>query len=450
MNLSKSKITMHWSQLAGPRPTADAFEWLQGDFATTPTSELELVGPCKDLFGSHLVGRVLHAAFERGLGRHQPWTCKNLSESETFAVNQAAKIFKRGVRVEGPEGQKIEQPTAGVSTIEFFDDIQSLFASKELGDVILVDKNVYDLWQRYLPDHVLCFSVSEHVKNMRIAAEIAKLIPAATKRLIIVGGGVLGDIAGFVAGLKNLQTIYVPTTLLAMADSSVGGKTGVNAGRFGKNQLGLFHPPTEVRICSGWLSTLAERELRSGMVECVKHAMLSGDEILWNQLIKIAKDRTWIEVGPLLPKIVSVKAAVVERDPFEFGERVILNLGHTMGHAVETLSLEVDGKDALTHGEAVAVGLCHTLQLSKKQTGFTDADRYIRDLRDSGLVPVLSASFQKRIGDLPKLLTGDKKNLGQNIHWVLMEKFGVVARRSDGGWTIPILNNSDASILSCS
>lgn len=450
MNLSKSQITINWSQPFEQPLSVSPFIWNQSDIKAAPTSDLDEV--CKVLFGSDLVGRILSRAFELGLDRHQAWTYRDLPESQVSALAQAATIFKRGVRFDHPHDQKRSFLTkSGASTVDFLVTSDCIFAEREVSDLVIVDKNVYDLWRTQLPEDAAVVDVSEAHKNMTAVAEIIKLIPVAAKRMIIVGGGVLGDIAGFAAGLKKLQTIYVPTTLLAMADSSVGGKTGVNAGHWGKNQLGLFYPPVEVRIWAGWLSTLPKKELRSGMSECVKHAMLSGDQELWNRLLKIAKDETWSELRTLLPAIVSVKAQVVERDAFENGERAVLNLGHTLGHALETLSLETDGDAALTHGEAVAVGLCYALQLSKKHAGFVDADRYIAELKDARLVPDLSLNLQKRLGELPRLLAGDKKNIGTNVQWVLMEKFGVVARSEGGGWTIALpLNEVSASNLSCS
>jgi 3-dehydroquinate synthase len=183
------------------------------------------------------------------------------------------------------------------------------------------------------------------------------------------------------------------------------------------------------------------------MVECVKHALLSCDLDLWRGLIELAKVRQWADIGRYLMQIVMFKAAVVESDPIEQGERAILNLGHTMGHAVESLSVKVDGAQALTHGEAVAIGLCHALKLSKDHVGLQNADVLIQQLKDSGLVPKLSSTFLEHLSELPAYLKSDKKNKGSSVHWVLLRKFGEVARTPDGGWTIPI---DDPSALTLS
>lgn len=446
MLLSKDKIAIEWPEDADLSTSGLQVTWNKSNLAVTTASPWD--DASERLFGTSVVGRLLNAAFERGLTRKHVWIAEDLSAEEFKSLDQAARIFKRGVSCKaGNSAPRQITNHAGRSSIEFFESVKELLSRISSKDTVVVDKNVHAAWRDELPAASVVFAVAEDTKDLNAVAALSQLIPKSASRLVVVGGGVLGDIAGFVAALRGITTVYIPTTLLSMADSSVGGKTGVSAGVWGKNQIGMFHSPAEVWIWAGWLKTLPERELKSGMVECVKHALLSGDRDLWHDLLKIAKERQWPSVASHLMRVVVFKAAVVEADPFEHGERAILNFGHTMGHAVESLSLKVDGKDALTHGEAVAIGLCHELQLSKQHAGFADAAIYSHDLVTSGLVPELTPLFLKQRAELRSFLLSDKKNSDGNIHWVLLRKFGDVARTAKGDWTIPLSDLVSQNLL---
>jgi len=185
------------------------------------------------------------------------------------------------------------------------------------------------------------------------------------------GGGVIGDLAGFAAAswLRGVAFYQVPTTLLAMVDSSVGGKTGINL-RAGKNLAGAFHQPRGVFVGTGLLATLPLREFAAGMAEVIKAGLL-GDAELFAQL-----ERTALTVGspalaPVIRRCCALKARVVEADEHETaaeGGRALLNLGHTFGHAIE----QATGYGAYLHGEAVAIGLAAAARLSQK-LGHIDA-----------------------------------------------------------------------------
>ncbi len=174
--------------------------------------------------------------------------------------------------------------------------------------------------------------------------------------VLALGGGVTGDLVGFAAAatLRGLPLVQVPTTLLAMVDSSVGGKTGVNTPH-GKNLVGAFHQPALVWAPLDTLGTLPDDELRCGFGEVVKHAVLAGEEALraCEALAPALLRRDGAAVARVVGDSVRTKAAVVAEDPLEQGRRAILNLGHTLGHALEA----VCGYGALRHGEAVALGL---------------------------------------------------------------------------------------------
>jgi 3-dehydroquinate synthase len=183
--------------------------------------------------------------------------------------------------------------------------------------------------------------------------------------LLIAGGGVIGDLGGFAAAsyLRGIGFLQVPTTLLSMVDSAVGGKTGINL-RAGKNLVGAFHQPAGVYISTGLLATLPPREFAAGMAEVIKYGLL-GDAALFAQLEKTPLTVASSELGAVVRRCCAIKAALVEADEYERakdGGRALLNLGHTFGHAIE----QVAGYGSYLHGEAVAIGLCAAARLSQK------------------------------------------------------------------------------------
>ncbi len=183
--------------------------------------------------------------------------------------------------------------------------------------------------------------------------------------VVAFGGGVVGDVAGFAAAtaLRGLPLVQVPTTLLAAVDSSVGGKTGVNTGA-GKNLVGAFHAPRLVWIVPALLGTLSPREWRCGRGEMLKHAVLAGEGAL-DALCAAppGPHDVGAGLGSRILASVRVKAAVVQADPLERGVRALLNLGHTLGHAVE----RVAGYGAMSHGEAVGIGLVAAAELGERR-----------------------------------------------------------------------------------
>ena len=184
-------------------------------------------------------------------------------------------------------------------------------------------------------------------------------------QLIAVGGGVIGDLAGFAAAsyLRGIPFIQVPTTLLAMVDSSVGGKTGINLDA-GKNLVGAFHQPAAVYIDTALLATLPAREFAAGMAEVIKYGLL-GDAELFARLEREPLTLKSGDLAEVVRRCCATKARIVEADERETaaeGGRALLNLGHTFGHAIE----QVTGYGTYLHGEAVAVGLCAAARLSQK------------------------------------------------------------------------------------
>jgi 3-dehydroquinate synthase len=249
--------------------------------------------------------------------------------------------------------------------------------------------------------------------------------------LISIGGGLTGDIGGFAAAtfLRGISLIQVPTTLLAMVDASIGGKTGVNlpimrengSEILGKNLAGAFWQPKLVVADISTLTTLDERQLRCGLAECVKHAMLGHDDFLAylknNSAEIIARDESVLIT--LVTKSVGIKADIVAKDEREIGCRALLNLGHTFAHAIEPMT-----ELGLFHGEAVSIGLCAACSCSEA-IGMVESD-YVDEVRELlttlGLPTRLPMPI--RIDDGMHLMQKDKKTLDAQLRLVLPSKDG--------------------------
>lgn len=249
-----------------------------------------------------------------------------------------------------------------------------------------------------------------------------------TTLVIALGGGVIGDIAGFAAGilLRGLPYVQVPTTLLAQVDSAVGGKTAINS-RHGKNLFGLFHQPRAVIADIASLATLPARQMRAGYAEVVKYGLINDasffDWLEENGARVLAHD------GPALAHAVvtscRAKAAIVERDEREEGERALLNLGHTFGHAYEA---ETGFSELLLHGEAVALGMVHAFALSVRLglCPAADAERVRRHLAAVGLPTRLSDVAPGRwpVDRLLAHMRHDKKVRDGRLTFVLARGIG--------------------------
>ncbi|TAM14105.1 MAG: 3-dehydroquinate synthase [Rhodanobacter sp.] len=241
--------------------------------------------------------------------------------------------------------------------------------------------------------------------------------------VIALGGGVVGDLAGFTAAcwMRGIDFIQMPTTLLAMVDSSVGGKTGVNLPA-GKNLVGAFHQPRAVVADIDTLATLPDREYRAGLAEVIKGAAI-GDEPFFAWLethadaLAARDDATLIEA---IARKVRYKAGVVARDETEQGERALLNLGHTFGHALETAGHYT----TLLHGEGVAVGMLLAARLSERlrMSEAADTERLQRLLETVGLPVAVPAGFDAQ--QLLALMRLDKKNTAGMLRLILWRGIG--------------------------
>lgn len=247
--------------------------------------------------------------------------------------------------------------------------------------------------------------------------------------IVALGGGVVGDLAGFAAAIyqRGIPFIQVPTTLLAQVDSSVGGKTGVNHAR-GKNMIGAFHQPTCVLADVGALSTLPDRELRSGIAEVIKHGFaLDAELVAWlesNMERLLAREPA--ALAHAVRRSCELKAQVVAEDEREGGRRAVLNFGHTFGHAIETGA----GYGVWLHGEAVAVGMVMAAGLSARcgLLAQAEAARVRRLVQRSGLPVTAPAMAPERYLEL---MAGDKKAAAGRNRYVLLERVGHASLRGD-------------------
>jgi 3-dehydroquinate synthase len=251
--------------------------------------------------------------------------------------------------------------------------------------------------------------------------------------IIALGGGVVGDLAGFVAAtyLRGIPFVQVPTTLLAQVDSSVGGKTGVNL-RAGKNLVGAFYQPRLVLCDLEALKTLPEREFRTGLAEVVKYGIIFDAKLfaqLERDLPEILK-RDSKTLAPVIARCCEIKAAVVARDETESGPRAILNFGHTIGHAIEACS----GYGKFLHGEAIAIGQVAAAKISEKILGLPerDVERIMNLFQRAGLPAEIKLNSRQREKFFAAMRL-DKKTSDGEIKFVLAEKIGRVV----WGRTVP-------------
>ncbi|KGI78608.1 3-dehydroquinate synthase [Oleiagrimonas soli] len=257
----------------------------------------------------------------------------------------------------------------------------------------------------------------------RVLEALATLGASRDACVIALGGGVIGDMAGFAAAcwMRGIDFLQMPTTLLAMVDSSVGGKTGVNLPA-GKNLVGAFHQPCAVVADTDTLDTLPDREYRAGLAEVVKYGALGdADFLTWLEARTEALNRRdTAAVTEAIARCCAHKAAIVARDETERGERALLNLGHTFGHALETEC----GYGTLLHGEAVAIGMCQAAALSARlgMAEAADGERLARLLQALHL-PVAPPQGLDAEALLAHMRL-DKKNLGGRLRLILWRGIG--------------------------
>lgn len=259
-----------------------------------------------------------------------------------------------------------------------------------------------------------CLAAAEKIYGAMIGFKMSR-----DDLLITLGGGIVGDLGGFVAATfqRGIPFIQIPTTLLSQVDSSVGGKVAVNLPH-GKNMVGAFYQPKAVFIDPLVLSTLSDRHFRGGMAEVVKYGCIEDEKFLGLLEEHSGREQIMEHIEDIIYRCCHIKSKVVEKDELDQGERMLLNFGHTLGHAVEVLS-----GYAYSHGEGVAVGM-HTIARLGELAGMTADGTSVRIgnlLRAYGLPYELPALDREKIIEM---LSRDKKNLGDALTLVLLDHPG--------------------------
>lgn len=292
---------------------------------------------------------------------------------------------------------------------------------------------------------LLTIPAGEKAKSMKqVEAAYDQLAKHRLERksfVVALGGGVVGDLAGFVAAtyLRGIPFVQVPTTLLAQVDSSVGGKVGVNLAA-GKNLVGAFHQPRLVLCDLAVLKTLPEREFRAGLAEVIKYGIIHDAalfERLEEELPALLKRRTEV-LGEIVARCCEIKASVVGQDETESGLRAILNFGHTIGHALEAISRY--GK--YLHGEAISIGQVAAALLSERLTGLAAVDaQRIENLFVRAALPVRARLKPSERDALFGAMRLDKKVSGGEVKFVLARRIGQVE------WGIQVPDREIQSVL---
>ena len=302
---------------------------------------------------------------------------------------------------------------------------QDLWASLVKGRtcVVISDDQVAPLYQDAFSCDFIIFSAGDSCKNFETLQQILEQLTAKhfprDGLIIALGGGVVGDVAGFAAAIyqRGVAFIQVPTTSLAMADSSVGGKTAVNVGN-AKNNVGAFHQPEAVVIDLATLKSLNDREYAAGLAEVIKHGLIQ-DADFFNWLVtnkEMIKARDATVLKHMIERSCAIKAKIVAQDETEQGLRMLLNFGHTFGHAVESYSDYQDFK----HGEAVSIGMVCALRYGQRPEAEVAQVKHI--LEFFGLPTTLPKTYAHET--LRALMAHDKKKRSGLLNLILLNQIG--------------------------
>jgi len=318
---------------------------------------------------------------------------------------------------------------------------------------VVTSRSVADLWMKILLENakrdfsqVFILPDGEEVKSLETVTDLWRgLISSKFTRkslLISFGGGAICDVTGFVAStyMRGIGLINIPTTLLSQVDAAIGGKTGIDFE--GKNIIGTFYLPNAVIVDPIFLKTLPDDEFRSGMAEIVKYGIINGSNLL--EKIENNLDRILARDSEILEKIIQdcvrIKVSIVERDLKEKGLRMILNLGHTVGHAIEKLS-----NYRIKHGWAVSIGLVVSCKIAEKIFNFKDTQRIVRLLQKLNL-PIAHEYDPVKIVQAMKI---DKKAWYGEIMFVLPKRIGeIVVQRVPEETILRCLNETRKTLSS--
>ena len=287
--------------------------------------------------------------------------------------------------------------------------------------IIVTDENIFSRHQKKFKDwKTIAIKAGEQYKiQSTVDNIIQQLIDAGADRkttLIGVGGGVITDITGYVAGvfMRGIKFGFVPTSVLSMVDAAIGGKNGIDVGLY-KNMVGLIRQPSFLLFDFSFLKSLPKEEWINGFAEIIKHACIKDAAMFTllenSKLSYFQKDVT--SMAKLIQRNVLIKTKVVVSDEFETGERKLLNFGHTLGHAIENLY-------QIPHGHAVSIGIGVACKFSEAITGFKDTSRITTVLKQYGLPPQFDFDKTKVF----RILKSDKKKDNQSINYILLNKIG--------------------------
>ena len=322
------------------------------------------------------------------------------------------------------------------------DEIKKLlagFASEGRSSALVTDEGVARAQGKFIAQNFggtpqLAVIIGERAKTIEVFGDVLDFLAShrlgRQSVLWVVGGGVPGDLGGFAAAsyLRGIDFVQVPTTLLAMVDSSVGGKTGLNLSA-GKNLVGAFHHPKAVIVATDFLHTLPPREFAAGCAEIIKYGLL-GDHALFSRLEKSPLTPRSDDLPAVIRRCCEMKAEIVRADERELakeGGRALLNLGHTFGHAIE----QVTGFKTYLHGEGVAVGLAAAARLSQK-LGYISATE-VQRVDQAVLAHALPARLREPLSltALMESMQHDKKVRSGRLRFVVLKRLGETATQSD-------------------
>ena len=287
--------------------------------------------------------------------------------------------------------------------------------------IYITDEHVYALHQQKFKGKATIVMPAGEANKQQATVDfiIESLLNFGANRqsiLIGVGGGVVTDIVGYVAGvfMRGIQFGFVPTTLLAMVDASIGGKNGIDVGVY-KNMVGLIRQPAFIVYDHSFLATLPSYQWENGFAEIIKHAAIKDakmmQELNQNNLAFYQKNTK--ALAALIQKNVEIKVKVVQQDEFEKGDRKLLNFGHTLGHAIEN-------EHALLHGHAISIGMVYAAKISQVLHGFTGAGLLIETLKKYGLPTTMHFDLDAAMAVMQK----DKKKANAGMQYVLLSKIG--------------------------
>jgi len=314
---------------------------------------------------------------------------------------------------------KFSQASTDIYFAHGISHLKNIIEAKKV--IFITDENIFAAHsKRFKGFNTIVLKAGEEFKiQSTVDTIVQQLIAFEADRksiLVGVGGGVITDITGYVASvyMRGIQFGFVPTTLLALVDASIGGKNGIDVGVY-KNIVGVTKQPSFILHDLVFLNTLPETEWQNGFAEIIKHACIK-DAAMFKELqshsLNFYKTKKK-EVCALIQRNAKIKLKVVQADEFEQADRKLLNFGHTLGHALEN-------QFELSHGQAISIGMTYAAEISQQLLGFKQTNNVVELLEQYGL-PTYAAYNKQKVFDVLKM---DKKRANQDINYILLEKIG--------------------------